>query len=106
MTTYVDIPIIDYPLYEMSVSLEGNSYILEFTYVERMKLYTISMYDSDKNPLVLGEALIPNYPIFQDYALADLSGAFYLIDKSALQSEAYKLYPENLSQYYYLVYAY
>ena len=106
MTTYVDIPIIDYPFYDMSVSLEGNSYILEFIYVDRMKLYTISMYDSDKNPIVLGEALVPNYPIFQDYALENLTGAFYLIEKSTLQREAYKEFPENLSQYYYLVYAY
>lgn len=106
MTTYVDIPIIDYPIYDLTIPLEGNSYILEFTYVERMKLYTISLFDSDRNPIILGEALVPSYPIFLDYAIPNMTGAFYLLPKQSIVGEPYKEFPDQIAQYYYLVYAY
>lgn len=101
---YVDIPLMSYPYYEFSIALEGNSYIVEFVYNERSQLYYMNFYNSDRDPIVLGQALIPEYPIFIDYALSNLSGYFYLINKSALVSEPYKTYPEDISKYYSLVY--
>jgi hypothetical protein len=106
MTEYVDIPIIDEPFYDLSIALEGNSYILEFTYNERMELYTLSLYDAERNPIVLGEAVVPEYPMFFDYAFENLTGYFFLTKKSTLISEPYKTFPDKLSQYYYMVYAY
>lgn len=103
---YVDIPIVDEPYYDLSISLEGNSYILKFTYVERMGLYTLSLYDSDRNPIILGEALVPEYPIMLDYALSNLTGFFFLTRKSVLIAEPYKTYPDKLSEYYDMVYCY
>ena len=105
MTSYVDIPIIDEPFYDLSIALEGNSYILEFTYNERMRLYTFSLYDAERNPIILGECLVPEYPIFEDYAIENLTGYFYLTKKSTLVSEPYKEFPDSLSQFYYMVYA-
>ena len=104
MTSYVDIPIIDEPFYDLSIALEGNSYIIEFTYNERMSLYTISLYDAERNPIVLGEGLVPEYPIFFDYALENLTGYFLLTKKSTLISEPYKEFPDKLSEFYYMVY--
>ena len=104
MTSYVDIPIIDEPFYDLSISLEGNSYILEFIYNERMSLYTLSLYDAERNPIVLGASLVPEYPIFFDYAIENLTGYFYLTKKSTLISEPYKEFPDKLSEFYYLVY--
>ena len=104
MTTYVDIPIIDEPYYDLSISLEGNSYIIEFTYNERMSLYTIALYDAERNPIILGEGLVPEYPIFLDYAIENLTGYFLLTKKSTLVSEPYKEFPDKLSEFYYMMY--
>lgn len=105
-TKYIDIPLINYPIFDLSVSLEGNSYIVEFIYNSRMKLYTISLYDAARNPIVVGEALVPEYPIFFDYALSDLTGYFFLTKKEEIQSQPYKEYPEAINQFYDLVYVY
>ena len=104
MASYVDIPIRDEAFYDLSISLEGISYILEFTYNERMELYTLSLYDSERNPIVLGVGLVPEYPILLDYAIPRMTGYFFLTRKSMNISEPYKLYPDQLSEYYYLVY--
>ncbi len=106
MVIYVDIPIIQYPHYDLSISLEGNSYILEFKYVERMGLYTLSLYDAERNPIILGSAVVPEYPMFADYAIPNLSGYFLLTSKGNVGPEPYKLYPENINEYYYMVYVY
>jgi len=72
---YVDLLLDDTaPIYEYSVSLEGNSYIIEIVYNERSQLYFMSLYDADRNPIVLGAGLVPGYPIMYDYALPNLTG--------------------------------
>lgn len=106
MANYVDIPIQDEPFYDLSISLQGNSYILEFTYNERMSLYTMSLYDAERNPIVLGVGLVPEYPILLDYAIPNMTGYFLLTRKPTNISEPYKLYPDQLSQYYYLMYVF
>lgn len=105
-TRYVEIPIINYPYYDLSVSLEEVSYIIEFKYVGRMNLYTMSLYDAERNPIIIGHALTPNYPILLDYAIPNMNGYFVLLDKGGKASEAYKDYPENIADYYYLFYIY
>lgn len=106
MANYIDIPIIDEPFYDLSISLEGSSYIIEFTYNERMSLYTLSLFDAERNPIVLGVGLVPEYPILLDYAIPEMTGYFLLTRKPTNISEPYKLYPDQLSQYYYLMYVF
>lgn len=106
MTSYVDIPLSADPFYELTISLEGNSYILEFVYNERAKLYFLNLYDSDRQPIVLSQAMIPEYPILLDYNLPNLSGSFWLLKKATLISEPYKDYPDSINQYYDFVYIY
>lgn len=101
---YVDIPLQDSPFYELSIALEGNSYIIEFVYNERAQLYFMNLYNSDREAIVLGQALIPEYPIFLDYNLANLSGFFWMLKKATLVSEPYKTYPDSIHQYYDLIY--
>lgn len=104
MSNYVSLNLFDEPYYEYSVSLEGNSYIVQFIYNERSTLYNFNLFDAERNPIVLGEALIPSYPMFLDYALENLTGYFYLQQKGSLQSEPYKEFPDSLAQYYDLFY--
>lgn len=106
MTNYVSLNLFDEPFYEYAVALESNSYILQFTYNERAQLYTLSLLDAERTAIVLGEMLVPSYPMFVDYALENLTGYFYLQKKESLLSEPYKTYPDKLSQYYDFFYIY
>lgn len=103
---YVSLPLFSDPDYEYSVALQGDSYILRFIYNERMRLYTISLYDADSNPIVLGEALVPNYPIFFEYAIYPLTGYFFMEEKANIQKEPYKVYSDSLDEYYSMFYIY
>lgn len=103
---YVALPLFSDAEYEYTVALQGDSYTLRFTYNERMKLYTISLLSADLVPIVMGEALVPSYPMFFEYALYPLTGYFYMYEKANIISEPYKVYPENINEYYELVYIY
>lgn len=106
MANYVILNLFDLPYYEYSVALEGESYILQFIYNETAENYVINLFDAERTPLILGEALVPSYPLFYDYSRTDLTGYFYLEQKATLQSEPYKEYPDKLSQYYNFFYIY
>lgn len=97
---YVSLPLSDDPFYEYSVSLEGNSYIVQFVFNERAQLYFFSLYTAEREPIVLGEALVPTYPMFTDYALSNLTGYFCLQEKATITGEPYKEFPDVLSEYY------
>lgn len=102
----VSLPLYNEADYQYGVSLEGNSYVLEFIYNERCKLYFLSLFSSDLEPIVQGIAVTPSYPIMIDYALPNLSGWFWLEVKSELLSEPYKTYPQDIDQYYNFYYSY
>lgn len=103
---YVALPLFSDAEYEYTVALQGDSYTLRFTYNERMKLYTISLLSANLVPIVMGEALVPSYPMFFEYPLYPLTGYFYMYEKANIISEPYKVYPENINEYYDLVYVY
>ncbi len=103
---YISLPLYEDPYYTYSFAAQGQSYVLEFIYNERAKLYYMNLLDSDNNPIVTGEALVPTYPLFLDYALFPLTGFFWLEEKSTLVSEPYKAYPDKISQYYNFYYTY
>lgn len=105
-TKYISLPLYSDPDYTYAVALQGVSYNLEFIYNERTQLYSLSLYDQDNDPIVLGEALVPNYPIFKDYAIFPLTGFFWMEEKADIISEPYKAYPDSIDQYYNLFYIY
>lgn len=100
----VNLPLYNEPDYQYQISLEDNSYTLRFIYNGTMKLYTLSIYDVDQNPVCCGVGLVPNYPIIGNYSLPNLTGFFLMTAKSKTQSEFYKLYPNKLASYYTLSY--
>lgn len=106
MKLYITLPLFPEPDYTYAVALQDVSYNLEFIYNERTQLYSLSLYDQNNNPIVLGEALVPNYPIFKDYAIFPLTGFFWMEEKADIISEPYKVYPDSIDQYYNLFYIY
>lgn len=106
MKLYITLPLFPDSHYTYAVALQDVSYNLEFIYNERTQLYSLSLYDQNNNPIVLGEALVPNYPIFKDYAIFPLTGFFWMEEKADIISEPYKAYPDSIDQYYNLFYIY
>lgn len=98
--TYVALPLYPDAYYTYSIALEGNSYVFEFVYNERMQLYTFSLLDAENTPIIQGEALVPYYPMLIDYALPDLTGFMWMELKSQMNPESYKMYPDKIDQYY------
>lgn len=103
---YIELPLYPNADYEYSVALEGQSYLMRFTYNETMKLYTIEMLTSELVTLISGVGLVPNYPLLLDYNIGGLTGSFVMIPISDKPIEFYKLYPDKLDQYYKLSYVY
>lgn len=106
MTQYVQTscPLYDLPYYSYKISLEQNSYTLVFIYNEKMQMYMMSLKDSVGNYIVSGIGLTPYYPLTFDYVIPELNGYFMLESLGSPSTEYYKLYPENLGQYYTLSY--
>lgn len=103
---YVNVPLFDDPYYGYSITLEGNSYNLEFLYNGRMGLYILSLLDAEGLNIVRGQALVPAYPLLKEYPIDNLSGFFWLEEISSITREAYKEYPRYLSKYYRMFYIY
>lgn len=103
---YIAMPLFPDPYYTYSIALQGDSYIFEFIYNERSRLYFINLLDADNNPIIMGEALVPNYPIFLDYAIFPLTGFVLMEEKADIVSEPYKTYPDSIDQYYNLFFIY
>lgn len=103
---YITLPLYSDPDYNYAVNLQGNSYILDFKYNSRAGLYFLSLLTAENVPLVEGVALVPSYELMQDYALNTLTGFFWLEEKANIISEPYKVYPENINEYYNMYYIY
>lgn len=73
---------------------------------ERAESWFYSLYLADNTPLVLGERLVPNYPLISEYSIEGLSGYFLLLSKAETDSEKYITNTRQLSQYYDFYYTY
>lgn len=103
---YVDIPLFEDDYYGYSITLEGNSYNLEFVYNNRMELYTLSLFTADGEALVRGQAVVPNFPLLKDYVIDELTGFFWMEPIAEIGDEFYKTYPKDLAKYYRMFYIY
>lgn len=103
---YVSLPLFADPFYGYSITLEDNSYNLEFLYNERMGLYVMSLFSANGMAIIRGQAVVPNYPMLGDYAIEGLSGFFWMEEIAEIEDQPYKKYPQHLHKYYRLFYIY
>lgn len=97
---FIALPLYSDDDYNYAVNLQGNSYVLDFKYNSRAGLYFLSLLTAENIPLVQGVALVPTFPIMKDLALNTLTGYFWMEEKANIISEPYKVYPENINEYY------
>lgn len=73
-----NLPLYDDPDYFYVVSLEDIAYQIRLYYNERIKRWAIDLSYADGTPIIVGQSLVRNYPMFEDYDIQGLNGFFYL----------------------------
>lgn len=99
------LPIFNDTFYSYLVSLEGNRYELEFLFLERLGQWVVSLKASDGTVLVKNQRLTPETPLFLDYKLPNLTGAFYFkpVSQSVYRSESNNLLkPKGFYELFYI----
>lgn len=104
-TNFTEMPLSSELAYRYSLSLEGTSFQFKFYWVQRAKQWHIDIRQEDQTAIVLGYALVPQFPILEDLPLElyGLTGRFVLMPvniavatslskESSVMPEFFKLY--------------
>lgn len=104
-TNLIQMPLFSELTYRYSLTLEGRSWQFKFYWVERAKQWQMDIRQEDNTALILGYALVPQYPILEDVPLElyGLNGNFVLMpvniavassitQESSVMPEFFKLY--------------
>lgn len=102
---YLKLPVYQSPNYSYNISLEGTAYRLRFTYNERCERWCMDLMLPDGTPLVVGEAISVEYPMFIDYNIEGLTGWFFFAPIGKSQNETI-INPYEIWDYYELYYTY
>lgn len=75
------IPFAEFPAFRQSLTLEGVSYIFSFVWNTRDNAWTMSIYDDQNEPLVLGIRIVLNYELIGQYQHLEIPpGKIYALD--------------------------
>lgn len=91
-----------------TISLEGQDRRVRLYWNNRKSNWQIDMYQDDSTPIVLGVALVANYPMLANYSLRKygLTGSLVLVPKGDTNPHNLNESYENLSSNYILAYIY
>lgn len=87
-----NLPLFSESDYSYSISLEGQSFKFNFRWIARASQWIMNIYFEDGTPLLLGYALVAQYPMGVDYVLTrvvdtaglvGLTGYFVLLSDNA-----------------------
>lgn len=105
-TVFVEMPLYTDEKYRYGISLEGISWQFTFYWNGKSKTWHMDIRSEEQVPLVLGQALVPQYPMLVDYNLEEsgMSGYFLLMPVNiALVSQStddLSVIPEFFKLYY------
>lgn len=108
LTVSVDLPLYNDLKYRYAISLEGQSWQLTFYWNERCSQWHMDIRMEDQTPILLGYALVPQYPMCVDYVLEDygLSGYFLLLPVNSTIGSKVTESPSIMSEFFKLYYVY
>lgn len=105
-TVHVEIPMYNERSYTYGISLEGRSYILSFYWNRKARQWHMDLRLEDRTVILLGQALVPQYPMYVDYNLEEIgmTGYFELmpvnISIASQVGEEMSIVPEFFKLYY------
>lgn len=100
------LPLFNDTYYSYPISLEGNTYVLDFLFLERINDWTLSLKDSEQNPLVLGQRMTPDTELFFSYQVEGLSGYFLFTPISVIKPSEVSDNIQRPKDFYNLFYIY
>lgn len=103
---YVNMPLFEDEFYSYSISLENQSYIIKIYYNRRERRWYMDIFYPDEVPLILGMALVPDYPMAMEYPIDNFNGFFWLEENPAIGTNKIDQYPRHLHKYYRFFYIY
>lgn len=98
-TVYTPLPLFNDWDYQYQISLEGNSYSVRIYYNERIKGWCFDLSIEGGANIVVGERLVPYYPILEDYVTPNLTG-FIWLEPIGDSLEKFREEPENLYKWF------
>ncbi|ATN92783.1 hypothetical protein QGX11_gp020 [Pseudomonas phage PPSC2] len=105
-TIAVELPLYSDLKYRYGTTLEGVAWQFTFYWNERCSQWQFDLRQEDQTPILLGYALVPQFPMCVDYNLEDygLTGYFVLLPINATISskitEESSIMPEFFSLFY------
>lgn len=80
-TVYVEMPLFTEDRYRYGITLEGVSWQFTFYWNSRINQWHMDIRREDQTPLILGVALVSQYPMLIDYNLEEsgMTGYFLLM---------------------------
>ena len=98
-------PLYSEAFYSYTIDLSDEAYTLTFRWNGRSQQWFMSIDDSEENNIVRSVALVPFYPLLNQYSLDKPEGEFLLLAYSGEGPENASIPdPRNLPQTHFLVY--
>lgn len=107
-TNFVEMPLYSNLTYSYSLSLEGQSWNFKFYWVQRARQWHMDIRLENQTALILGYALVPQYPILEDFPLEGygLSGRFVLMPVNLAVASAITQESSVMPEFFKLFYMY
>lgn len=90
--------------YSYDIDLDGETYTLTFRWNPRALQFVMEIQDAEENYLVRSIAIVPAFPLIEQYSLEDLAGDFYVVsyEDASLLSEI--PIPREIYDSHYMIY--
>lgn len=107
-TNFISMPLYTDLTYRYSISLENISWQFKFYWVERAKQWHFDIRQEDQTPIILGYALVPQYPILEDVPLETygLNGRFVLMPANVSVATSITQESSIMPEFFELLYMY
>jgi hypothetical protein len=90
--------------YSYDINLDEEAFTLTFRWNSRLDYYVMDIQDAEEEYILQGVAVVPSYPLIEQYSLSELSGDFFLVpvDSNSLFEPIPD--PRNMHETHFLIY--
>ncbi len=60
-----------------TISIDGKTYGLRFTYNEKFDYWSFSLLDEDRNPIIAHTKIVPKFPIYHFYTAQNIPNGIF-----------------------------
>jgi len=87
-TIFTRVPLFTEPSYQYSLALENQTRLLKFQWNTRSRSWHMDVRNEDQSIILLGQKIVPQFPMFVDYALQsfNMTGYFVLLPRNLNQT--------------------